>query len=149
MIKSPKTAFGIVYTAKRHPSQGIFCFLHYPIGKFPLDISPPRRNNFPLGKLLIANRIANAEELGRLVKGARALLGLTQPQLAMTAGVGVRFIVDLEKGKPTCQLGKALQVLRTLGITIDATLPSVGKLPGGAQGANPESPATDPARPAD
>ncbi len=69
--------------------------------------------------------------------------------LAMTAGVGVRFIVDLEKGKPTCQLGKALQVLRALGIAIDVTLPSIGKVPGDAQGANPEPPAPGPARPTD
>ncbi len=97
----------------------------------------------------MTNHITNPEELGRLVKGARALLGVTQPQLAMTAGVGVRFIVDLEKGKPTCQLGKALQVLRALGIAIDVTLPSIGKVPGDAQGANPEPPAPGPARPTD
>lgn len=41
----------------------------------------------------------------------------------MTSGTGLRFIVDLEKGKPTCQLGKALAVLRTLGIKVDLVPP--------------------------
>jgi hypothetical protein len=34
------------------------------------------------------------------------------------SGVGVRFIHDLEAGKPSCQLGKALAVGRVLGISI-------------------------------
>ena len=41
----------------------------------------------------------------------------------MTSGTGLRFIIDLEKGKPTCQLGKVLVVLHTLGIKIDAIPP--------------------------
>jgi hypothetical protein len=41
----------------------------------------------------------------------------------MTSGTGLRFIIDLEKGKPTCQLGKVLIVLQTLGIKIDLALP--------------------------
>ena len=45
--------------------------------------------------------------------------GLTQPQLAMACGTGVRFIVDLEAGKETCQLGKALNVIQTLGLALD------------------------------
>jgi len=37
--------------------------------------------------------------------------------------VGVRFIVDLEAGKPTAQIGKALLVLRGLGWTYEITPP--------------------------
>lgn len=47
----------------------------------------------------------------------------TQKDLALTSGTGVRFIIDLEKGKPTCQLGKVLTVLHTLGISISLTPP--------------------------
>lgn len=36
----------------------------------------------------------------------------------MTCGTGLRFIVDLEKGKSSCQIGKALQVLHALGLAI-------------------------------
>jgi hypothetical protein len=39
----------------------------------------------------------------------------------MTCGTGLRFIVDLEKGKPTCQVGKTLAVLRALGLAIETT----------------------------
>ena len=59
------------------------------------------------------------EELGEIVKNARKAQGLTQPQLAMACGTGVRFIVDLEAGKETCQLAKALNVIQTLGLAID------------------------------
>ena len=59
------------------------------------------------------------KELGGIVKNARKAQGLTQPQLAMVCGTGVRFIVDLEAGKETCQLAKALNVIQTLGLAID------------------------------
>jgi len=41
---------------------------------------------------------------------------VTQADLALTSGTGLRFIIDLEKGKATCQTGKVLSVLQTLGI---------------------------------
>ncbi|MEY3124520.1 MAG: hypothetical protein RLZZ573_1040, partial [Pseudomonadota bacterium] len=44
------------------------------------------------------------QALGAAVLAARHKLGLTQPQLALAAGVGVRFIVELEAGKPTVRL---------------------------------------------
>lgn len=61
-----------------------------------------------------------AKELGEIACKARKSQGLTQAQLAMASGTGVRFIVDFEAGKETCQLGKALTVLQTLGLTVDA-----------------------------
>lgn len=63
------------------------------------------------------------EWLGGYVRDARKALGVTQKDLALTSGTGLRFIIDLEKGKPTCQLGKVLTVLHTLGIKIALTLP--------------------------
>lgn len=48
----------------------------------------------------------------------------------MTSGTGLRFIIELEKGKPTCQLSKVLTVLNTLGITINLTPPAIDKNPG-------------------
>lgn len=63
------------------------------------------------------------ENIGRLVRSTRKALGVTQRNLAMTSGTGIRFIIDLEKGKPTCQLGKTLTALRTLGIKIDLVPP--------------------------
>jgi y4mF family transcriptional regulator len=54
-------------------------------------------------------------ELGAQLRTARKQLGLTQPQLAMATGVGIRFIVDLEAGKPTVQLALVLRVVDALG----------------------------------
>ena len=58
----------------------------------------------------------SVEEIGQAVRTTRRSLGVTQRQLAMAAGTGLRFVIDLEKGKPTCQLGKALAILNTLGV---------------------------------
>ena len=63
--------------------------------------------------------------LGQAARTAHKQLGLTQPQLALAAGVGVRFIVELEAGKPTLRLENILRVLHALGgtLTVDG-LPS-------------------------
>jgi len=65
-----------------------------------------------------------AEDIGAKVRESRKRQGLTQPSLAMVAGTGLRFIVDLEAGKPTCQIGKVLQVLTVLGLRVSLTDPS-------------------------
>jgi predicted transcriptional regulator len=54
-------------------------------------------------------------------------LGVTQKDLALTSGTGLRFVIDLEKGKETCQIGKVLTVLQTLGIQIALTPPTVSE----------------------
>jgi HTH-type transcriptional regulator / antitoxin HipB len=63
------------------------------------------------------------EQIGKLIKNARKNMGVTQRALAMTSGTGLRFIIELEKGKPTCQFGKVLTVINTLGISMTLTLP--------------------------
>ena len=57
-----------------------------------------------------------AKSLGRLIRDRRKSLGMKQADLALVSGTGFRFISDLENGKETCQLGRALQVLETLGL---------------------------------
>jgi y4mF family transcriptional regulator len=52
------------------------------------------------------------------VRTARKSLQLTQPELALAAQVGVRFIVDLEAGKPTVRLESVMRVLEALGATL-------------------------------
>ena len=64
------------------------------------------------------------ETIGELVKNTRKTMGVTQKDLAMTSGTGLRFIIDMEKGKATCQLGKVLTVLHTLGIKVEFTAPA-------------------------
>jgi y4mF family transcriptional regulator len=61
-------------------------------------------------------RIGSAADFGRAVRAARLQQQLTQRQLALAVGAGERFIVELEGGKPTVRLGKALAVAAALGI---------------------------------
>ncbi len=58
------------------------------------------------------------QQLGAAIRARRRQLKATQKDLAMTCGTGLRFIIDLEKGKPTCQIGKILQVLQALGLKL-------------------------------
>lgn len=60
----------------------------------------------------------SARDFGAAVREKRKVLGWTQVELAVRSGTGERFIVELESGKPSCQLEKALIVARTVGIKI-------------------------------
>ena len=64
--------------------------------------------------------IRNSKQLGALIRQTRRARGLTQHQVAAKAGVGPRFISEFESGKPTAELGKALDILSSLQIKIDA-----------------------------
>ena len=59
--------------------------------------------------------IDSAESLGAALRADRKRLGLTQSDLALAAGVGMRFIVELEAGKPTVRLAQVLRVVDALG----------------------------------
>lgn len=54
-------------------------------------------------------------ELGEFVRAQRKRVQLTQVELAELAGVSDRFLRELEKGKPTAEVGKVMIVLATLG----------------------------------
>ena len=62
--------------------------------------------------------IRSAEELGGLVRERRKRLALKQLDIAGLGNTGNRFIVELERGKPTVQLQKVLDVLDLLGLEI-------------------------------
>ena len=53
--------------------------------------------------------------LSRFIKEKRKQANLTQPELAAKAGVGLRFIRDLEQGKATLKMDKVNQVLKLFG----------------------------------
>ncbi|NRQ16396.1 hypothetical protein BHMPCIPO_03656 [Ensifer sesbaniae] len=72
---------------------------------------------------MMAKRVKTPSDIGTLVRSARKEQKLRQDELAGVAGVGLRFIVDLEAGKPTAQIGKVLQVLQTLGCSVDILAP--------------------------
>ena len=58
------------------------------------------------------------ERLGQQIREMRKNQKLTQEQLAASTGVGLRFLRELEHGKASCQIGKALQVLAMLGMSV-------------------------------
>ena len=65
-------------------------------------------------------KIETPAQFGMAVAEARKSLGLTQRDLALAVGTGERFIGELEAGKPTAHLGKALAAARAVGVRLTA-----------------------------
>jgi len=70
---------------------------------------------FPFGNM---KTIENTEQLGSLIRAERKRLKVTQKELAMAAGTGLRFIIELERGKETTRIGNIFKVLQALGIKV-------------------------------
>lgn len=64
--------------------------------------------------------IDNPRALGGLIRTRRKDLGLNQTEVAGVAGTSLRFLSELERGKPTAQLDATLRVLAALGIRLEA-----------------------------
>lgn len=62
--------------------------------------------------------VVDTKTLGEAIRAARKRLKVTQKDLALASGTGLRFIIELEQGKPSCHLGKALGVLQVLGLRL-------------------------------
>ncbi|HLS31120.1 MAG TPA: helix-turn-helix transcriptional regulator [Flavobacteriaceae bacterium] len=60
-------------------------------------------------------------KLSEFVKERRKTLGLTQEDLSFKAGVGLRFVRDLEQGKPSLQMDKVNDVLILFGHELGPT----------------------------
>jgi HTH-type transcriptional regulator/antitoxin HipB len=60
------------------------------------------------------------KEIGALIRERRSHMNLSQHELAGKVGVSRAWIIALEKGKPSVQLGLVLQTLRELGIPLRA-----------------------------
>ena len=65
--------------------------------------------------------ITGPESLGALIRKRRLDLGLTQTELAGVAATTLRFVSELERGKPTAQMDGVLRVLSALGIRLEAS----------------------------
>jgi y4mF family transcriptional regulator len=65
--------------------------------------------------------ITSPQSLGTVLRATRKRLRLTQSELALAAGVGLRFIVELEAGKPTVRLEQVLRVVDALGGSLALT----------------------------
>lgn len=67
------------------------------------------------------NSIKSAHDFAKAVRDQRKSLNLTQVEVAGLCGVGNRFVVELEQGKPTIELAKAFHIARMLGINFSHT----------------------------
>ncbi|PKL10090.1 MAG: transcriptional regulator [Spirochaetae bacterium HGW-Spirochaetae-7] len=70
----------------------------------------------------MAYTIRETHDIGKVVRARRKALGYSQARVADLCGTGTRFISDLENGKATIELGKALSVLSALGVDIEASI---------------------------
>ncbi|WP_085315431.1 helix-turn-helix transcriptional regulator [Derxia lacustris] len=74
--------------------------------------------NLPLGNAATELVVRSAAEVGDAVRSQRKRLALTQADIAGLGGIGNRFLVELENGKPTVQLQKVLDVMDLLGLEL-------------------------------
>jgi y4mF family transcriptional regulator len=65
-----------------------------------------------------STRISSPVELGQYLLKERKHLKLTQKEISEFADVGRKFIIELEKGKATAQLGKVFELLDSLGLEL-------------------------------
>ena len=65
------------------------------------------------------SRIYTTDDFGAAVRRARRSRGMRLEDVALGAGVGIRFLSELERGKPTARIGDALRVAVSLGLTIN------------------------------
>ena len=64
--------------------------------------------------------LSDTADLGRLIRNERKRQHMTQTELADVAGVGITYLSQLENGKETAEIGKALNVLTMLGMDLYA-----------------------------
>lgn len=70
------------------------------------------------GKNIPIGTVTSPPDIGNAIRTKRKSSGLTQADAAALCGVGVRFLSELERGKPTAQIGKIFRILNGLGLTL-------------------------------
>jgi y4mF family transcriptional regulator len=68
------------------------------------------------GNICPYGKINSIEMIGKIIRYRRKELKVTQAKVAGLSGVGQRYLSELERGKPTIEIGKALHVLQKLGL---------------------------------
>lgn len=69
------------------------------------------------------SEIRNMKDLGAIIRSVRKAQKVNQTVLAQAANVGIRLIVDIERGKPTVQFDKLMAVMNRLGMTVGVEAP--------------------------
>lgn len=62
--------------------------------------------------------VTSVEELGNCIRMKRKSLGMTIQKVSGLTGIGFRYLSELERGKESAEIGKALRVMRYLGLQI-------------------------------
>lgn len=100
-----------------------------PIREQPADTTCSRKEEQPVPAECLANReptpasyvpLGNADALGEAVRAARIRKAMSQQEVALTAGVGRRFVSELEGGKATAEIGRMFAVCDVVGLAIVA-----------------------------
>lgn len=78
----------------------------------------------PFGIMPSSVSVTTPGELGAAVRAARIARGLRLEDLALAAGVGRRFLGELERGKPAVRLAETLRVAEALGVSITVNDPN-------------------------
>jgi len=73
-----------------------------------------------------AARVESAADFGGALRRRRQKLGHTQAEAAALCRVGIRFLSELERGKPTAEIGRALKVARRLGLQLRLAPRTIG-----------------------
>ena len=72
-------------------------------------------------------KITDSKSFGEVIRKRRKELNYTQAFLAEFTGFSVSFISDLERGKSTAELGKAVYIANILGLDIKLEIRGDGK----------------------
>jgi len=76
------------------------------------------RRSYAIFPIRNMKTIKTSVELGAAIRAERKRLKVTQKELAMAAGTGLRFLIELERGKPTSRIEGVFKVLQALGIAL-------------------------------
>ncbi len=71
--------------------------------------------------------VDSAADFGAVLRRRRKDLGHTLAEAAALSRVGIRFLSELERGKPTAEIGRALKVARRLGLQLRLEPRTVGR----------------------
>jgi hypothetical protein len=85
---------------------------------FTINTSSNECERIKIGVIMQKLEIRDSEEYGRVVRARRKSLGYTQQQVIDLAPFGSTFLSDLENGKESAQLNKAIAAARMLGLKV-------------------------------
>jgi len=88
-----------------------------PLGKF-IAVKLAKTHDYPIWDNYMNSRITidTPTDLGRAIRSARKKHKLTLLLCAAANGVSVRFLSELERGKPGASIGAALKIARSVGL---------------------------------